>query len=662
MRSAIARGLLGACVAVAAATAGCGVSGTSGGGNPIDAGGGMLGGASGGGISGGAGGAGVTVDAGGNGFGGATGGGGASGTGGTAGGCRVQLDGVAPSSFTTPADAGPGARFRVRATASGVAVARPSWRWTVKFGDVIIPSSVIDDAGTTVDFPIALPGQYQVSAQVVEEPVCLGSRVATAGPPAPATYVLRAIADGFPVQEHRISLGDPQPLALALDPGVNINILPQQPGGFAALASYVRVSSPRTDFSIEGDTSLRPMSALLLSDVSYDVLVIPLDQTAPDLITGLAAEWQSALILDAGLPVTARMRTSDGGAVAGARMILRRGARPSTVGTSDATGAMQLRTRGGMLAASILPPEASGLPQASVGTGADPSLDPGIALLPGATSLDLQMTWDPVVSAALSLTVRGLDGVSVVPGARVRVRSQGAGAPVGTLIVQPSGSAAISLRASGVVDVEVVTDAAGTALFPSLPVGTYDVTIVPATAPGSAVPGAQPPAITSTSVTLARPGLARTVNLIRKVTLSGTLLPVSDSAGARVTAIDRSDTAGGTVASGIVNADGSYSLLVDPVRTYQLVAEPAPGARVTRAVLGTVLTESAGTVVSPRSLPAGRPFLGQLTSRSTPVGGALLQVFCPVLSTRCLDSTFPLATAITRGDGTFDLLLPDPEN
>jgi hypothetical protein len=580
---------------------------------------------------------------------------GPSGSGGAGGaaGCLVLLEAVAPSSFEpTPVEAGEGSRFRVRGSVAGATAAHPAWQWTVRFGDAVIPTTAIDDAGSTVDFPITNVGRYQVTAQIVGEPTCSAFKVAQAVPPQPATFVLRTIADGFPVQDKRISLVDPQPLSLTLDTGVMATIFPRQVAGHTALASYVRVSNPFSSFIIEGDTTQRPLSTWLLSDVSYDLLIIPLSDVAPDLITGTQAQWQSGLFLDDGIPVTARTRAGDGTAVVGARMILRRGARPSTVGTSDDTGAMGLMTRAGTLAAYIVPPATSGLAQVTVGAGTDA----GIVLDPAATSLDLQMTWSAVTSSMLAVNVRGIDGATTMPGARVRVKSQGGAAPVGTLRVQAAGGAAVSLPALGATEVEVVSDAGGAAVFPSLPIGTYDVTIVPPV-------GTSPAAITAIPVTLAAAGTTQTVSLVRKVTLAGTLLAPGDSAGTRITAIDTSDTAAGSTASAIVGADGSYALLVDPLRTYQLVAEPAAGAPLARMVLGTVRTNNGPTIVLARALPAGRPFTGQISSGLNPVGGALIQVFCPnAPSLKCPDPTFPVATAITRTDGTFDLLLPDPDN
>ena len=130
--------------------------------------------------------------------------------------------------------------------------------------------------------------------------------------------------------------------------------------------------------------------------MQYDVLIVPIDSYAPMyLLNGTPGSWPQPLQLDRGIPVTATMRDSNGNAVVGARLVLRRGSLPSTVGVSDANGAASLWARAGTLAAYIEPPIGSGLPSAAVGAGSDPSTDPGIVLDPGVTSLDLSMTWAP---------------------------------------------------------------------------------------------------------------------------------------------------------------------------------------------------------------------------------------------------------------------------
>jgi hypothetical protein len=225
------------------------------------------------------------------------------------------------------------------------------------------------------------------------------------------------------------------------------------------------------------------------------------------------------------------------------------------------------------------------------------------------------------------------------------------------VVARPAGGAAVTLRASGSVDVEAVTDASGVAAFGSLPVGDLTLTIIPAAGGGGGAPTA---AITSATVTLPPAGLARTVALTAKVMLTGMLLPVSAAAGARVTAVDRSVTAASTVATATVDASGKYSLLVDPLRGYQLFVDPAPGVPRARSVLGVVTSSSAATTLPTQTLPAGHLVQGTVTANGTGVPSARVQAFCPVWSQRCSDPTFSLADAVTDRDGRFELRVPDP--
>jgi hypothetical protein len=585
-------------------------------------------------------------------------GGASSGSGGTTGaagstGCQVSLRVVAPPP-PNPIEAGMGARLRVAGSVVGAAVTPPVWIWTAKLDN---PSSTIattatDDSGAIIEVPVERPGSYQITALIMGDSRCQGLLVAVAVPPQPASFVLRATAAGLPVQDSRISLSpsDPQPVAdIRLDPGVVASVAPQRAdlnGG--PLASYVRVTSPGSDFSVEADTARGPLSTRLLPSVTYDVLIIPTEAYAPDQFSGSPGAWPQPLQIDPGVHVTARALAPDGSAVVGARMVLHRGTLPSTLATSDASGAMELWARAGTLAAVVVPPPSSGLPRATVGMDGGA----GIVLGPGVASLDLAMTWDAIATASLAIDVLAPDGTTPIAGARVRVTSQGAVAPVGMLVASPAGGTSVSLPASGSTDVEVASDATGTATFPPLPIGGYDVTIIPPAA-------ASPAAITSTSLTLARGGLAPSVTLARKVLLTGMLLPASDSAGALVTAVDRSVTAAGAVTSTTVAADGSYTLSVDPGRGYELLVEPAAGVLRGRTVL-TILSSNGTTVVSPRTLPVGHLVGGRVTAAGNAVAGALIQVFCQSISSQCLDPTFSLTDAISGADGTFNLLLPEP--
>jgi len=622
---------------------------------------------------GGTGGSGVVADggtdAGHPGMGGSTGAAGSTGAGGTGtggSGCYVTVNAVAPA-VTMNVEAGEGARMRVEGHAFGVFAAPIKWDWTVTVASSTlngpVATTTIDSTGAIIDFPLAVVGRYQVVAQLDGQPCQTASPlVISTVAPGPMVYVLRATASGFPVQETQITLAPSDPQAMAtfqLDPGVAANLLPLGADTGNSLASYVRISDSVSGLSIDADSTLGAVMVPVLRSRAYDVLIVPLDSYAPTYLLNVTqALWPQPLPLDHGVPINATTLDADGHAVAGARLVLRRGSLPSTVGVSDGNGAAALWARAGTLAAYVEPPLGSGLPSAAVGAGADPSSDPGIVLDPSIASLDLAMTWARITSAALSIRVLAPGGAAMGAGARVRATSQAAPGPVGTLVARPAGGSAVTLDATGSTDVEAVTDATGTAVFSALPVGAYAVTIIPASITGAA--SASTPAITTTTVTLAAGGLARTLTLATKSTLGGTLLPLSDSPGTQVTAIDQSATAPGTVVSATVAADGTYQLMVDPGRSYELLAQPPAGSARGRAVLASAVSDATPAIAT-ATLPIAHFVEGTVSGDTgAAIGGALVQAFCPSTSPRCLDATFPLAEAITRSNGTFQLMLPDP--
>jgi hypothetical protein len=598
--------------------------------------------------------------------------GGASGTGGATGtGCYVTVTAVAPAT-TVDVEAGKGARMRVQGHVWGTFTPPITWEWavTVTVGSSMktVSTTVLDGPDAIVDFPLEDVGRYAVAAvaQSAGHPDCQTPTplVISTVPVGPMAYAVRVTASGFPVQDMRITLdpSNPQPIAFPLHTGVAANLVPQGLDTGGSLPSYIRISDSTSGLSIDADSTHGAVTAPVLDTRAYDVLIVPIDPIdtyAPMyLLNKTHDSWPKPLQLDRGTLVNATMRDGQGNAVAGARLVLRHGLLPSTVGVSDGSGAAPVRARAGTLAAYVEPPIGSGLPSASVGAGSDPSTDPGIVLDPGVDSLSLAMTWGPVTSSALSIQVLAPGGAAAGAGARVRATSQGAPGQVGTLVASPVGGKTVTLQATGFTDVEVVTNATGIAAFPALPVGTYVVTVTPPSSTSAS--GLSTPAITSTSLTLAAGGPMRSVTLSTKSALGGTLLPLSDSPGTQVTAIDQTVTAPGTVVSATVDANGMYKLFVDPGRNYELRAQPPAGSLRGRAVLSSSVSAATAPMAA-ATLPVAHLVPGTVTTETgAPVGGALVQAFCPITSPKCLDATFPLAEAITRADGTFQLTLPDP--
>ena len=583
------------------------------------------------------------------------------GTGGAAGGCTVTASAVSPPDWLA-LEAFPGARARASVVARGARSSAVTFTWdvlwTAQSQMVPVSTTAGDPAGATIEFPVEREGDYRITVRVAGDPTC--PIVTAYGSAQRAVFLMRTTVDGLVVHEDRLNLHaiDPQDkTSIALGTTFGTRLAPVRVDG-TTLPAYVRISRPGSELQVEGDTSHGSLTAQLAPGLPYDVLIVPNEDLAPALFTGTPATLQAqTMVVDQGLPIVARMRDAANRALPGARMIMRQGALPSTVGTSDGSGQMTLWARAGILTASLVPPPASGLPQAEVGVGAAGASG---VVLDASGALIVQMTWDPVTTAPATIVVRGPDGTTRLAGAQVRATSRAAPGPVGTLTAQVDTGAVLALRAVGSTDIQVVTDANGVATFAALPVGDLTLTVVP---PASIDPGTAPSdgAVTSVPITVASSGLAQTVTLASKVLLSGLVQPIADSAGALVTGIDTSITAPGRVVTATVGANGRYALTVDPARSYQLIVDPAPGASVARAVLGTVTSGAADTTASTRTLPLGHPVIGAVTrSANQPVANARVQVFCPAWSAQCLNASFALADVVTAADGSFQLRLAEP--
>src|SRR5450432_206513 len=564
----------------------------------------------------------ASTDAGGSGSGGASSGGTVSATGGSSGvsasggsaaaaggaggpvGCSVNIALVAPQRFNTaqmPNNlvSGPEARVRMRAQLANAGPRAPAWTWTVQLAQQVpftsIPVTVTpDEPGfSTVEFPVEKNGQYVVSVSADTGSICRADTVVTVNVPGPESYLFRVTPAssawlGIPPQEARPALFQSTRTVedISLMPGTRFSIAPQDTNR-RFIPAYVRVSLVGSGVAVEGYTATGPVDAFLLATGVYDVLIVPDDDRAPVVLTATAA-MMPALAMDDGTPVTGRVVNGDGTPAPGARVVLRAGIRPSTIGTSDATGAFTLRTRLGVQSVAVIPPDAAGLPEARV------EIDPGIAIDSSGTTLT--MTWGTFQRAPFSIAVKASTGNAPVVGCRVRVESK-AELAAGTLMVSgaSSGSPTTSLMARGSVRIDVITDPSGLASFPSLPLGAYQVTVVP---PAS-LPDA---ALTTTSVSLTAAGFAGTIPLARHVRLSGTLLPLATTIGMRVIARDQSPGLVAPLGSAIVGDQGQYSLDVAPGRLYRLVAEPLAGSAMARTVLGDKQGSSLDTAIGPSTV------------------------------------------------------------
>jgi hypothetical protein len=576
--------------------------------------------------------------------------------------CLVMITSLIPGSFAG-LEAGPSSVLRMQASVSnyvgnadGGAV---QWLWSVKMAGAaslaIFPWTPVDDAGTTIDVALGTAGTYQIEAHVVGAPSCdRAPLIVTVSPPQTPSFRFRVTppaATQLPVREMLVTSTDAASGAQSLDllndgPSTVVSLTPVDVRNFP-LPSYVRITSPAFLFDLEGSTERGALIAPLATSLTYDVLVVPDNGLAPLIVSGTPDSVSTKMAMMAigpGAAVTGSMRDGDGQAVSGARVALKAGQRPSTVGVSGADGSFTLTTREGTLSAAILAPAGSGLPDAYV------TASPGIALAAGATSLDLGMSWAKVPAAALTIKVSTPGGLAVA-GAGVRADLATPLSNVGTLTVH--GAPDVQLPASGTAHADGVTDALGVVHLGLLPTGTYHVIVAPPEDPASA--------ITLADVVLPAAGTTAAIALAAPVTFLGTLEPLGATAGAKVTAIDRGLLAAATLPTATAAADGTYALALAAGRSYELLVEPSAATTLARAVVDVVtpMSTSAGGSRT-QVVPSALLWKGSIKGGGSVVSGALVQVYCAEPASSCLDATLAVAQGTTAPDGTVTLALPNP--
>ena len=592
------------------------------------------------------------------GAGGATGAAGASGQGS----CYVTVEIVNPQLTSNIIEVGPDVRVQVKGTVYHSKSPPPELTWTITSAAAgLLTTAIVGDPDdNVVSFPVTATGNYQIVAAVEKEPECIPIPLRLTGVRSSPTFNVRVTASGFPVTEeaHPATIAE---LDVSLDPGNTFRIEPHAPGQPAAvMPAYLRISGAQSGLSIEGSTSRGSLPARLFVDRLYDLLIMPDDPSyAPDLVTAKPSSWIGPFIVDGGTPITGVVLGPDGAPLEGARMLLKRGGRPSTIGISDSNGMLSLRTRPGMMSAVVVPPPGSGLPQATL---AATTAESSVNLTAAMSSLSIITLFQPVEQGPLTLTVVDPASAKPVSGARVRISSQKDLTNAAVLKAMAPGGPEIQLSASGSVNAEVVSDSAGRASFGGVPTGSYAVLVIPPAGSGQL-------AITSFGVELETTGVvpasAATLTMASKVALSGTVSPMVDAEGASITAVDTGTDGGGGVASAVADAQGRFTLAVSPQRSYRIIVQPATQSTSIRTVFA-VNSVAVGTDGKPPplslKLQRGRPLNGTVKNpEGGPVGQAFIQIFCVSSAPSCVDPTLSLAETTSRGDGTFNLLIPDPD-
>ena len=630
------------------------------------------------------------------GFGGASGGGGAAGSAGGAAdggaadagasseagpsaplGCALKIYPVSPARLTG-LPAGESYRLRLEARPSGVMVpAAPMWRWRVTHGGTEIPVTTVGGDPAVVELTTALTGIYDISAEILgTTPPCADAVKASALLPNQQVkhYLIRATPPAgsplapkevdFPVEAARPYTG-----IVNLTRGQELEV-DAVDGQLALTSYYVRVTSPQSTSRLEGWVTGTAGGAKFRRRVdassilrTFDVLVVPDVPTAmtgqpvlpPKLFSGLRLDQfpVTTFMIEAGARVegTTRLGTAPLG---NARLRLRAGLLPSTVGWTNTAGSYELfaRPAPGRFEVRVLPPSDSGLPEAILPESSG-------LLIAGAAVVPLDFTYKPTPTSSLDLTVLTPQGTA--PGLAMEVLLEslpGALPDVGSFDL-PGG---ITATASGVVRLVRTSAASGTLRFDKLPRVRYKVTVTPPEAlPGSA-------AITTAEISLegTQAAVSRTVTLARRSRILGQLTPVEVASGLNVRGLDSGEDGIRRVVTATVGADGHYQLPVDPGRVYRLFVDPPPDRRVPRVAL-TPVRARATDLSDVQKLPRRLSVSGHTRSGADAVSGVVLQVFCLGAAPDCIDpaaadvsNTLPVDETVSGADGSYQLYVPDP--
>ncbi|MES1172093.1 MAG: carboxypeptidase-like regulatory domain-containing protein [Bacteroidota bacterium] len=602
-----------------------------------------------------------TVTTGASGTGGADGGVDAGGFGGAMAACSVTLTPVSPATLNGLV---PGQKVRVRAQANGPVAANARWIWSAAFADgsgVAVSLPMTADPALA-EIVVADPGGYAITASfnggarlcegaahfVVVRPGARAAFFAFQLTPPPNTLPAqqlepRQVQGGTPTGEN----------LLMLDAGTQVSVRPQRKSNGTLVGAYIKAIETSSGLSQEGHTVTDGGMTLALPPGRYDLLIVPDEALAPVLPPVLIVGQRPVDLatmtfeIDEGVAVSGRLTDATGAPLAGAKLSLRAGALPSTVGVSDATGLFSLRARPGTYGATVAPGAA--LPAMELAVAAAP----GVTIANTPTTMSLRLAALPTARVGLTVTGAGAGAKALIEGL----------APVaGAAMVEIAGGGTTTMRAATMrVRASLTLGTNGAAQTGALPRGHYRATVFAASAAPTAA------TVTTLADIDATAGDANgAMTMAQPVAITGTLQPGSSTRFARVLAIDDDAPlalAPDAVTPFLTEADdtGGFLLRVNPSRLYRLIVEPPPGGAFARVMLPSVPVSGAPVVVPAHALPAALLYGGRvLGPHLEPIAGTLVSAFCVAGSPGCVDSTRPIAEGVTGGDGAFRLTLPDP--
>ncbi|MES1210652.1 MAG: carboxypeptidase-like regulatory domain-containing protein, partial [Pseudomonadota bacterium] len=329
--------------------------------------------------------------------------------------CAIAIQPVAPASLDgLSAAIGTFVRLRGQITGSAVPGAG-TWSWSATHADGLsIDVRRPQDDPALVDVSLPRVGSYSVVATFSDGSLtCVGTAQWVVAAPTARTafFTFRvtppsgalpeqetlpvAVLGGTPIGNHVISL----------DSGLGVLLNPVDPNG-TRVPAYVRATETTSGLFQERHTTIAdPSASFLLPPGRYDVLVVPDGDFAPLLLTNKRPDQlavMSTIVVGGGTPITGHVLDSAGAPVAGAHVSLRAGPLPSTVGTTDATGAYKLLARPGSFSARVaLGPT---LPAWELASNA---ADAALGTTPA--TMEVRLTTLPTARIDLAMTGAGAD-------------------------------------------------------------------------------------------------------------------------------------------------------------------------------------------------------------------------------------------------------------
>lgn len=513
----------------------------------------------------------------------------------------------------------------------------PMWSWHAFAPDNSEVTVTQQADSSHVEFTPATTGTYRVTADPDLGVYCEQGQtyISVQGTGSGAgAYFVRIIppASVAPPQATfvQVHAGTPVDQPFLLLPGVVVN--GSVVAGGSGVPAYVRFTpDDGTGAIVEAFADSSGHFTARLLGASYDALVVPeVPNLAPRVFSVWSAVTAQPLALDAGTTVTGVVKDGAGKVLAGAKVSLASGALPSTLATTDATGAFTIHEAFpiGPVSIVVTPPSSSGLP-ALTASGALDLTKP----------LAVQFAALPTCDLAGTHVQRGGAGVVGAP-----VTVVGAVASAGTIT-----DGTTTATATGAVHATATTGAAGALPSTVVPrallsavvaVGPMDRSVVAVDAVACAAPTLDAPAA------IAQTGFVHDATGAHPV--AGAQLEATPSAAGALA------LAGAPPAVQAAGSDGGFAIQLAAGASYDLrIADPAnrSGARV---IAG--FTPSATPLAE--TLAPALSFAGTVTANGNPQADAVVQILCATCTG--LDASRPVAEGSTDATGRFQLAVPDP--